>query len=85
MSAPVVKYRYRQPKNASRIGRVANERAEWKKLPDTVAYFIIKQGRRKHFKIGQAIIFFFARSDQIFLAPPPLARLLYGLQMLHGF
>ena len=45
----------------------------------------IGQGRRKHFKIGQAINFFRLLCSQIFLAPPPLARLLNGLQMLHGF
>ena len=46
MSAPVGKYRYRQPTNASQIGYVAcsvrTKRHKWKKLTDTVTYFIVK-------------------------------------------
>ena len=43
------------------------------------------QGRRKHFRIGQAVKIFCSLCSQIFLAPLSLARLLYVLQMLHGF
>ena len=67
VSAPVVKYRYRYETNESVALRVAYERkgTKWKKLTDTVTYFIVKDSLSKYTYSSESVIFIIKRSYEL--------------------